>query len=124
MALTSKLFKGDPAFESCLVRDSAHVVPGAQGPHVNKIHTALLALDSYSVSADELAAGRYGPSTAAGVLAYKRKRNIVNRSYQTTADNIVGKMTIASMDREMFRHELNVVPPLDPRTFAWTTRRG
>jgi hypothetical protein len=31
------------------------------------------------------------PSTAAGVLAYKRKRGIINRTYQTQPDNIVGK---------------------------------
>src|SRR5262249_41293895 len=39
--------------------------------------------------------------TAAAVLAYKRKRNIVNRTYQAQADNIVGKMTMAALDREM-----------------------
>jgi hypothetical protein len=30
------------------------------------------------------------PKTAAAVLAYKRRRNIVNTAYQTTADDIVG----------------------------------
>jgi hypothetical protein len=44
---------------------------------------------------------RYGPSTADAVLTYKTTRNIVNRSYQTQADNIVGKMTIAAMDKEL-----------------------
>ena len=29
------------------------------------------------------------------------KRNIINRSYQTSADNIVGRMTIAALDKEM-----------------------
>jgi hypothetical protein len=45
--------------------------------------------------------GIYGPATANAVLRYKRKRDIVNRSYQTSADNVVGKMTIASLDREI-----------------------
>jgi hypothetical protein len=38
-------------------------------------------------------------------LSYKKKRNIINRSYQTQADNIVGKMTIASLDNEMMARE-------------------
>jgi hypothetical protein len=45
----------------------------------------------------------YGSSTANGVLNYKRKRGIINRTYQTQADNIVGKMTIAALDAEMAR---------------------
>jgi hypothetical protein len=48
---------------------------------------------------------RYGPSTAAAVLKFKQKRNIVNRAYQTQADNIVGKMTIAALDNEMLQRE-------------------
>jgi hypothetical protein len=35
------------------------------------------------------------------VLAYKRKRHIINPSYQTAPDNIVGIKTIAAMDREL-----------------------
>jgi hypothetical protein len=48
-----------------------------------------------------IADGIYGHRTAAAVLAYKRARNIVNHKYQTQADNIVGKMTIAAFDREL-----------------------
>jgi len=123
MPLESKLFKGDPALNACLVEDSAHITPGAVGPHVGKIHTALFILDDFSVARDELAMERYGETTAAGVLAYKRKRNIINYSYETQADNIVGKMTIAAMDAELFRKQYRPVPPPDPRSFAWTTRR-
>jgi hypothetical protein len=43
----------------------------------------------------------YGPSTADAVLRYKTDRDIVNRSYQQAADNIVGKMTIQYLDREV-----------------------
>ena len=101
MALRSKLFQRDDAFEACLVKDSAHIQEGATGPHVSKIQFALLALDNISIEQSEIAARHYGRSTAAGVLAYKRKRSIINRAYQTTADNIVGKMTILSLDSEM-----------------------
>jgi hypothetical protein len=39
------------------------------------------------------------------VLAFKRRRKIINFSYQTQEDNIVGKMTIAALDREMEKLE-------------------
>lgn len=99
--MQSKLFSGDQKLEACLVQDAAHITLGATGPHVSKIHTALLTLDNYSVAAQELRTMTYGHSTANAVLAYKRKRRIINYSYQHQADNIVGKMTIAAMDREM-----------------------
>jgi hypothetical protein len=38
-------------------------------------------------------------------LAYKTKRKIVNRAYQSQADNIVGKMTIRSLDDELLKLE-------------------
>jgi hypothetical protein len=38
------------------------------------------------------------------------QRSIVNRSYQTTADDIVGTMTIAALDREMFDEENQASP--------------
>jgi len=123
MALTSKLFKGDPIFEACLIKDSAHITPGAHGDHVSKIHTALFIIDKFSVSPRELSSASYGPSTIAGVLKYKRKRNIINHSYESQADEIVGKMTIASLDAEMFRRESQIGPPTDTNTFAWTTQR-
>lgn len=43
----------------------------------------------------------YGPSTASAVLRYKERRNIIKHGYQTRADNFVGKLTIASMDKEL-----------------------
>jgi hypothetical protein len=101
MPLRSELFRGDHKLENAAVHDSAHILPGSSGPHVEKIQVALMLLDSTSIAESELAADRYGETTAAAVLAYKRKRNIINRSYQSTADNIVGRMTIASLDSEM-----------------------
>ena len=117
MPLVSQLFSGDPVFERCLVHDSGHITPGSRGPHVNKIQTALFTLDHFTVAPGEVQSQTYGPSTAAGVLAYKRKRNIINRAYQTQPDNIVGKMTIASLDAEMARVEPKPEPESDVDCF-------
>jgi hypothetical protein len=87
--------------------NAAHVTLGAQGEHVAKIQFALFALDSLKIERSELLNQTYGRSTVAAVLSYKRKRNIINPSYQTTPDSIVGKMTIASLDAEMLRRELS-----------------
>jgi len=106
MALQSKLFRGDSKLEACLVHDSAHIKEGAVGEHVSKIHTALFAIDGLSVAPDELRTYTYGTSTARAVLAFKTKRKIINYSYERRVDNIVGKMTIAALDKEMFRKEL------------------
>jgi hypothetical protein len=101
MALRSTILGDDPALQACLIKDSAHVVPGARGAHVAKIQKALLLLDKARVDVSELRIKLYGPTTAAAVLAYKRKRRIINPAYQTTADDIVGKMTIARLDEEL-----------------------
>ena len=101
MALQSRLFRGDPKLEAAAVSPSAHVTPGATGDHVVKIQFALMRLDEAPLDQD----GVYGPQTAAAVLAYKQKRNIINRSYQSQADNIVGVMTMASLDTEMLEQE-------------------
>ena len=106
MALSSTLFRGDRALEKCAIQDSAHVTRGAAGDHVAKIQFALFTLDGLLIDRTELTLHRYGRSTAAAVLAYKKKRQIINRSYQTTADDIVGKMTIASLDKEIRLREL------------------
>jgi hypothetical protein len=110
MSLQSKLFNGDPKLEACLIQDSAHVTPGALGSHVSKIQTALAILDNADIFSAEIAGMRYGPSTINAVLAYKQKRKIINFNYQTKVDNIVGKMTIASLDNEMFARERRRIP--------------
>lgn len=101
MPLVSRFLKDDPALQACLVSDPAHVVPGARGPHVGRIQTAMIILDGATIAESELATETYGPSTAAAVLAYKRSRSIINPAYQTSADNIVGKMTIKAIDDEL-----------------------
>lgn len=101
MALLSRLFSGDPKLEAAAQSNPAHILQGAIGDHVAKIQWALILLDGDPIDDAELAAKRYGASTAAAVLAFKRKRDIVNRSYQSQADDIVGIMTIAELDREL-----------------------
>lgn len=110
MPLESSLFKGDAALEACLIRDAAHITPGAVGAHVGKIHKALMQVDNLSITPGEVSAKTYGPSTSAAVLDFKKRRSIINRAYQTQADNIVGKMTIDALDTEMLGIETGVVP--------------
>lgn len=107
MALQSKLLRGDTKLEAAAVQDSAHIVPGARGAHVGKIQQALIELDGAKIQRDD----SYGPATTAAVLAYKQKRNIINPAYQTQADNIIGKMTMARLDSEMLAREQKPVPP-------------
>jgi peptidoglycan hydrolase-like protein with peptidoglycan-binding domain len=101
MPLQSRLFAGDRKLEAAAVSHPAHIMQGAIGEHVRKIQIALIQLDGATIAAD----GKFGPATAAAVLAFKQKRDIINRSYQSQADNVVGKMTMAALDREMVEAE-------------------
>lgn len=108
MGFQSLLFKGDSKLDACAVSDPAHLTIGATGDHVRKVQQALLKLDGAVISAAELSAKRYGPSTAVAVLAYKTKRNIVNRRQQTKPDAIVGKMTVVALDAELLLAEQTI----------------
>src|SRR5262245_5915363 len=101
MPLESRTLRDNAALQKCLVSDPAHVTPGACGEHVGLIQKCVLVLDASRIAPDELRTRTYGPSTAAAVLSYKRARKIINRTYQSQADNIVGKMTIARLDEEI-----------------------
>ena len=83
MSLRSRLFSGDGKLEAAAISNPAHIVPGAVGQHVSKIQQALRLLDGDAIDPAELAAERYGPSTAKAVLSYKTKYGIINRAYQT-----------------------------------------
>jgi hypothetical protein len=87
---------------------------GDQGPYVTKIQTALIEIDRANIPASELESGFYGPGTAAAVLAFKRARRIINPKYQSQADDIVGKMTIDRLDKEMKRREKAQPAPPTP----------
>ena len=135
MALQSKLFVGDPKLEAAALSDPAHILPGSRGPHVGKIQIALNRLDNAKIAAPELEATLYGKSTADAVLGFKKKRSIINFSYQSSVDNIVGKMTMATLDREVALAEkvttnpvivaLDPLPrPIRPNLFVAARGRG
>lgn len=105
MSLVSRWFRENTRLQTCLVSDPAHVVMGDSGDHVSLIQEALQVLEGAKISREDLTAGVYGRSTAAAVLDFKKKRGIVNHAYQTTPDNIVGKMTIRSLDEEIAARE-------------------
>ena len=102
MPLTSQLFKDDDNLQRCLVSPTAHVTPGIRGPHVGKRQQALIILGAGVIDPGEIAGTFYGTTTVRAVLAFKGPpRNIINRTYQQTPDNIVGQMTIQALDLEM-----------------------
>jgi peptidoglycan hydrolase-like protein with peptidoglycan-binding domain len=105
MPLSSNLFSGNSRLEACLVSHPSHVVPGDTGEHVQLIQIALIEIDGAAIDQAELDAQRYGPSTTSAVHAYKKYRSIINPAYQSTPDNIVGKMTIEALDRDMLALE-------------------
>ena len=106
--LKCQLFQTPPEvrvrLERCLLNDPDHVIPGSRGEHVQKIQIALNQLskgvgrENFNLKED----GIYGPKTAGAVKAYKNapSRRIMNPP-QKTADDIVGKRTIKSLDDEM-----------------------
>lgn len=118
MQLTSHLFRNSERLQRCLVDDRAHLTPGLLDPCVRLVQAALIALDHCPIAEEELSSSRYGPTTSQAVLAYKTARSIINKSYQVTSDNIVGKMTIRSMDEELVILQYSVV-----RNIRYTQRR-
>lgn len=109
MALQSKLFSGDTKLEAAATSDPDHILQGANGPHVTKIQQALVQLDGAKIKQD----GAYGKGTAAAVLAFKRKRKILN--FKGKLDDIVGKLTMARLDAEMLAREGGTPTPPFPR---------
>lgn len=109
--LHSKLLSPSQRLNACLTQDSAHVKPGDRGDFVKLIQVALLRIDNSVIPPAETDAGLYGTGTASAVLSYKTARKIINTAYQTQPDNIVGKMTIKSLDDEMVKIE--AAPPGD-----------
>lgn len=107
MSLKSGLFKDNQRLQDCLIKDSARIMLGAQGEHVGKIQQALMIMDKSLNIDDELKQQYYGHKTAQAVKNYKENHNppIINRSYQSQADNIVGKMTIQALDDDILKLE-------------------
>jgi hypothetical protein len=109
MALKSKWFGDNQRCQECSRVDAKHILTSDSGLHVFLVQEALILIDGARIDTAELDQWRYGPSTAAAVLRYKQARDIVNRSYQQKADDIVGKMTIASLDDSMYVLESGIV---------------
>jgi hypothetical protein len=108
--LQSRAFRGDHRLQACLTHDASHIPPGSKGRHVLTIQQALAVLGQvppalWLAFEMESRAMSYGGTTSRVVLDYKTKRKIINRSYETRPDNIVGKMTIRSLDSEMIQYE-------------------
>lgn len=97
MALQSELFRGDPKLEAAAISDSAHILPGARGPHVAKIQQALIELAAAAIVPD----GVYGSATAEAVGDFKRKQQPQILNFAGRIDNIVGIKTMAALDAGM-----------------------
>ncbi len=127
----SKLFEGNTRLEQCAKSHQSHVTIGNQGAHVKLIHTALqtatpclfpneVAMAVWLLTKSlrhrpllqEYSNSIYGPETAAIVLQYKKIHKIINSTYQTVPDNIVGIMTIKHLDSAVWAAETaNLKPP-------------
>ncbi|MBK1717185.1 hypothetical protein [Thiocystis violacea] len=105
MPLRSSWFSGNERCQQCAVIDAKHILLGDSGLHVFLIQKALTLLHGSVIEPTELDQWRYGASTSAAVLRYKEARTIINRTYQQKADDIVGKMTMASLDEGMHAFE-------------------
>ena len=105
--LLSRTFSRNDRLIRCADINAAHVTPGSTGDFVTLIQRAITAIDGTEIDRPELDSATYGPSTAAAVLKYKTSRSIINPTYQTKPDDIVGIMTIRSLDAEMVTLELS-----------------
>jgi hypothetical protein len=123
LPLRSKIFAGDPKLEECLVSDPAHLTLGARGEAVGKVQKALILLGEF-IGGDDLPKSFYGAPTRDAVLRYKTKRGIINHTYQSAPDGIVGKMTIAALDAEMRALENKPPPPEEPPKFEVEVRQA
>ncbi|MEV6426545.1 peptidoglycan-binding domain-containing protein [Nocardia sp. NPDC051463] len=121
MGLKSMLFTSpdrDQQLENCLVSDPAHIGAGINGigEHVRRIQIALNELDDAGLDVD----GRFGQDTGDAVEDYKNARGILAPG-QDSADRIVGKGTIKSLDDEI--DVLEKSTPL-PTSFVSPTEAG
>lgn len=122
MPLKSKAFKDDTKLQNCLLYDRDHILPGSRGEHVAKIQRALIQLGEAVINPGEIESELYGVTTSESVRRFKVKRKIVNTRYQDKADNIVGRMTIERLDKEVFdlEHRPDPNPPPTSRLVSLT----
>jgi hypothetical protein len=105
MPLKSLLLSSNQRLQEALTIDAKHVQTGDSGLYVSLIQQALMMIEGSQISERELNAELYGQTTTAAVLSYKRKYAIINKSYQTQADAVVGRMTIQKLDHDMLALE-------------------
>jgi hypothetical protein len=105
VALRSSLFSQDPRHLACQTTNAGHYTRGQSGTHIADVQAVLNLLDDLFIEPSEQEAQLYGASTAAAVLAFKRKRRIINPSYQSKEDDIVGIMTMTALDNELAAFE-------------------
>ncbi|GJE61215.1 hypothetical protein [Methylobacterium trifolii] len=116
--LNSALFKPDDRLQKAAVDHKYHVKNGEQGLYVRRIQYflygmgvfhkmyeivnndvgPLAASERWSDMTSDLENAYYGNATSYGVWIYKDHYQIIGKGYQTTADDIVGVMTIRHMD--------------------------
>lgn len=107
--LRSSLFAGNKELTDASKDPSKHIVRNDKrtGLFVSKIQEALILLDYAIIKGDDISKQRYGDSTADAVLEYKSRpgKEIINRTYQSEPDDIVGVMTMAHLDKEILELE-------------------
>lgn len=99
--LISQLFSSNGRLCACELVNEKHVQRGDKGEHVALIQYALVVIENADIAESEMANASYGQSTADAVLGYKIRRKIINLSYQTKPDSVVGIMTIRALDVEI-----------------------
>ena len=107
--LRSDLFKDDPKLEACATSPAGHIAPAKpgqvppRGAHVAKIHEALAILEpGATIQKPRRLAWSTALRPPTPCWPTSGGKKIINTSYQHEADNIVGQMTIAKMDEELF----------------------
>lgn len=102
--LTSDLLKDNAQLQDCSIKNSAHISQKDNkiGAHVTKIQTALIRIDpTLKIAQSEIDSATYGDTTAKAVQKFKSDRSIINFTYQNSADDVVGIMTIRRLDTEL-----------------------
>lgn len=109
----SEHFKGNDLIQACADKPMMHIQFGAQGDHVALIQSALKQIRERAFKGDpfdvppaiaadpDINKKKFDISTRNCIQTYKNDRSIINYSYQTSADPIVGQMTIKRLDEEM-----------------------
>src|SRR4051812_4530439 len=97
MALLSQLFPGDAKLDAASFSDPAHITPRRQGAARRQDPGSAQSPGRRPDRVDS----QYGPKTAAAVVAFKTKRNILNTAGKI--DNIVGIKTMAALDTQLLK---------------------